>query len=296
MNESVKMASSKAIRRSCRLLFAIFPVLYILLIHPPVPLTGEEGFSVNRVNERVMVLSRGHWDENMTAIDAGTNLVIVDTWSSPVAAEKARAFIEKTFHKPVRYVINTHHHFDHAFGNQAFKKDSIEIVGHRFCPEDMKAEYGDETLRANYFKEAIEKADKPEYKLFLNETVTDIVKDFHLTTPTHLVDDQETLKTGDITIRLYHVPGLHTRSNLTIYVPELGLVFTRRDFHKNSKPVFEENPDFNKMISSLEDILASGKPVKYIMPGHGKPLSDPDLNVALSYIKSIANQNKKPRK
>jgi len=83
---------------------------------------------------------RGPWLENMTILDAGPSLVVVDTWSSPQAAASTKALIDQRFHKPVSHVINTHHHWDHTFGNQVFS-DAV-IVGHRLCAEDMKADYG----------------------------------------------------------------------------------------------------------------------------------------------------------
>jgi glyoxylase-like metal-dependent hydrolase (beta-lactamase superfamily II) len=93
---------------------------------------------------------------------------------------------------------------------------------------------------------------------------------------------------GDLSLRLYHVPGLHTRTNLTIYVPELGLLFTRREFQQGSLPILEPGLDLGKLIRSLEDVLASGRPVSHIMVGHGEPVNNPDLNVPLTYLRTLA--------
>jgi glyoxylase-like metal-dependent hydrolase (beta-lactamase superfamily II) len=110
------------------------------------------------------------------------------------------------------------------------------------------------------------------------------------------VDNEYTLKVGDLTFKLYHVPGLHTRSNLTIYVPELGLVFTRRNFHQKNLPTFEEGVDMDKLIHSLEDIHSYNKPIKYIMVGHGSPIPDPDLTKSTAYCQRIWQVVKEAKK
>ena len=95
------------------------------------------------------------------------------------------------------------------------------------------------------------------------------------------------IKVGDLSFKLFHVPGLHTRSNLTIFVPELGLLFTRRQFHHDDLPALEPGVDMGKLIGSLEAVLAEGIPVKHIMVGHGNPVRDPDLTVPLAYLKAL---------
>jgi ketosteroid isomerase-like protein len=115
----------------------------------------------------------------------------------------------------------------------------------------------------------------------------DMEKDFRLTLPQHLIGDRGVLEIGNLTCKLYHVPGLHTRSNLTIFIPELGLLFTRREFDGQELPVLETGADLGKLISSLEDILACGKPIKFLLTGHGRPLADPDLLPALNYLRTL---------
>ncbi len=119
----------------------VFVILFICFV----VINGLKSFcddlEVVRPCERVMVLKGGCWSETMTVVDTGKDPVVVDTYASHKLAEKARAYIDKIVNKPVSYVINTHHHWDHTFGNQVFKK--AVIIGHKFCMEDMKTEYKD---------------------------------------------------------------------------------------------------------------------------------------------------------
>lgn len=252
-------------------------------------------FEVVRPGERVMVLQGGAWFDTMTVVDTGKTLVVIDTFASYKPAEKAAAYIEKTFKKPVSHVINTHHHWDHTFGNQVFK--NAVIIGHKFCLEDMKSEYSNTNAHLSAIKKILDSMEKDHRgRPFLEKTYEELKRGFVLTLPSFTVDDKYTLKVGDLNFKLYHVPGLHTRSNLTIYVPELGLVFTRRDFHQKYLPILEAGVDMDKLIHSLEDILSHEKPVEFIMVGHGNPLPDPDLSIALSYLKHLGNAVKEAKK
>lgn len=242
-------------------------------------------FKESRVNDRVFLLNHAPWAETMTAIDAGPYLIVVDTWGSLAAARKARARIDGVFHKPIRYVVDTHHHWDHTFGNAAFA--GSKIVGHRFCAEDMKADYADAENRKAYFIKASNSNTQ-------QESIRDYIRSvgeeasgpaFRLLTPGKLVGERDTLRVGDLTLILYNTPGIHTRSNLTVFIPELGIVFGRREFADSSQMKLEPGGDPKIIRKVLEDIVALNKPIRYLIPGHGMPVENPDLKASVEWLK-----------
>src|SRR5499426_3186056 len=68
---------------------------------------------------------------NSSVIVNDTDVVVVDDHVSPAAAWVLLDELKEITDKPVRYVINTHFHFDHAHGNQVFDR-SVDIIGHEF--------------------------------------------------------------------------------------------------------------------------------------------------------------------
>jgi glyoxylase-like metal-dependent hydrolase (beta-lactamase superfamily II) len=250
---------------------------------------GSAGFTETRLNDRVLLLHHAPWAETMTVVDAGPSLIVVDTWGSFRAAEKARVRVEAIFKKPVTHVINTHHHWDHTFGNQAF--GGAVIVGHRFCAGDMRASYGNSAVRESKLKESASLADNAGIRRYIQEVEKESAGDgFRLCPPNRAARDRDTLFIGDLTILIYRTPGIHTRSNLTAFIPELGIVFGRREFAGGGPVRLEPGADPRKVSRVLEDILSVGKPVRFLIPGHGEAVVNPDLTDAVKRLKGMGIQ------
>jgi glyoxylase-like metal-dependent hydrolase (beta-lactamase superfamily II) len=99
--------------------------------------------------------------------------------------------------------------------------------------------------------------------------------------------ERDTLHAGDLTVLSYHTSGIHTRSNITVFIPELGIVFGRREFAEPENLRLEPGADPAIIARVLEDILASGKPVYYLIPGHGQPVENPNLKTGMEKLKGL---------
>src|SRR3954469_24700544 len=66
---------------------------------------------------------------NSPVIVTDTEAIVVDSEITPAAARALVADIKAITDKPVRYVVDSHYHYDHAFGNQVFAPD-VQVIGH----------------------------------------------------------------------------------------------------------------------------------------------------------------------
>ena len=66
-------------------------------------------------------------------------VAVIDTLGSAQVGRELRAAIKVITDRPIRYVINTHMHPDHMFGNAAFKEDNPQFVGHHKLRRGLEA-------------------------------------------------------------------------------------------------------------------------------------------------------------
>lgn len=174
-------------------------------------------------------------------------VAVIDTGGSVTIGRRLLAAIKKVTDKPVRYVINTHEHPDHIFGDAAFDMPGVTFVGHKNMPRELK-ERG------------------PHYLQTLRQTMGDaLLKDVRIIVPTLLVDQETRLDLGHRMIDLRAWPAMHTDCDVTVFDETTSTLFTGDLLFLQHVPVID-----GSVLGWLKNMDAlAAIPARLAVPGHG---------------------------
>src|SRR5262245_55530295 len=94
------------------------------------PVTQGKTYKFEKIADGVYYASGGLGSNNVVIVN-DNDVLIVDTGTTPQAARNFLADVQTLTNKPVRYVVNTHFHYDHTDGNQIFGPD-VQIIAHDY--------------------------------------------------------------------------------------------------------------------------------------------------------------------
>ena len=223
---------------------------------------------------------------NSAVIVNDDDVIIVDDHASPAAAWVLLEEIKTLTNKPVRTVINTHFHYDHAHGNQIFDS-TVSIIGHEFTREMLTGGKSAEmplyknyvtglpgqitTLRQRVAAEADATA-KARLQTQLQTAENNAASQAELkpTPPNVTLRDRMTLYRGGREIQIRFLGRAHTAGDVVVYLPKEKLVMTGdmlTSTLSNMSDAF-----VNEWVTTLEEL----KKLDFttVLPGHGEAFTD----------------------
>ena len=173
----------------------------------------------NEVGDGVYQRRYGSIDVSVCVVRGDDGLLVVDTRSSHREADEIRDDLCEFGAASVRWIMNTHAHFDHCFGNYRFGTNSdigAPIYGHELMPRHLD-DYERELL-----VEWIEKGAGAEAEEWLVESVgtPESLAEIVITPPTELVAERALLDLGDRVVEMLYLGRGHTDKDLLLHVPD----------------------------------------------------------------------------
>ncbi len=191
-------------------------------------------------------------------------IVVIDTLTSSKEAGRFINDIKAVSDKPVTYVVNTHYHLDHSFGNADFADLGARIISHINCRDSIMTR-GEAALKgaANYgFTE-------------------DDMKGTRIAYPELTFNSIMELDTGVQTVKLIYLNHAHTDGDIIVYLPEEKVMFTGDILFTGYHP-FMADGYIDQWVKVLDYILTMD--VDTIIPGHGPISSKEDIVDMRNYI------------
>lgn len=224
------------------------------------------------------------FNSNSLVIVNDEDVVLVDSHVTPAKARELIAAVATLTSNPITALINSHHHWDHAHGNQEFS--DIPIIGHEFTYMKLAASPLDEPTytrglagndaRLHQLRDQIAStADETER----NRLQTDLelfaahVQDFEEITPvppTVTMKTRMTLYRGRREIQILFLGRAHTGGDVAVYFPADKVVFTGD--MALAGPSFLGDGFVDEWPQTLDNLKALDFDI--FIPGHGGPVED----------------------
>lgn len=182
----------------------------------------------------------------------GTEAVaVLDSGGCALWGQRLREAIRTVTPRPIRYLINSHVHPDHLFGNAAFFADAPTIIGHAKLPAALAA-------RGQYY------LDRLQQELGTAAAGTQIVP------PTATVADRLEIDLGGRTLRLQAHPTAHTDNDLSVFDGATGTLLPADLLFMERTPAIDGS--LKGWLAAIGELRRM--PAARVVPGHGPVVAD----------------------
>ncbi|MFK8017187.1 MAG: MBL fold metallo-hydrolase [Gammaproteobacteria bacterium] len=200
---------------------------------------------------------------NIGVFTSEQGVFMIDDQFAPLT-DKIKAAVSQLSDQPLRYLVNTHWHFDHTGGNENIGKGGVVIVAHDNVRKRMSR---DEFIEA--------------YKL-------DVPAAPAVALPVVTFNSQMTFHFGGETIHVHHSPHAHTDGDSFIYFENANAIHTGDLFFNKIYPFIDTGSGggIQGMMQAVKNVLTIANDDTRIIPGHGPLATKADLQEYLVMLEA----------
>ncbi len=218
------------------------------------------------IADRVWVRRYRFYDQTIGVVGGDDGLLVIDTRTSHRQGEELRADLAE-LSGVVRWVVNTHHHHDHCFGNHVFR--DAELWGQARCPARL-----------------IERAEQMRDELLYDlPDHADEWREVIVTPPTRTFDERATIEVGGRAVDLRYLGRGHTDNDIVVTVPDSSVLFAGDLLENGAPPYFGDGFPLD-WPATIEALIAVGATT--IAAGHGEVAGRAFAERSLEEMRTIA--------
>jgi cyclase len=197
-------------------------------------------------------------------------VVVIDA-NTPWGIREILPEIRKTTNKPIRYVFDTHYHWDHTWGNSVLVDAGVTVVCSKECAEELATKGRQEWARTPA---------SPEYSL----------QSYRMEQPGIAFGEFLAFDDGERRLELWRMGPAHTIGDAVAFLPREGILFTG-DLCVNWRSgnnMGDKDADHANWARVLNQLATWN--VRIVVPGHGSPGTTDTLRAQSAFIEDVWTQ------
>lgn len=229
-------------------------------------------------------------------------VLMVESSITPAAARAMVTDIKAVTNKPIRYVVDSHYHYDHAHGNQVFIS-SATVIGHENTYKRLQTNVLEQytfltsvqpvPARVDGLKQRLAQEKDPEQRSAIERQIKssldylEQVKETKVTPPNLTLDRRMTLYRGSREIQIIYLGRGHTDTDVVVYLPKERMIATGDLMESVISYMGDSYPD--EWIGTLDRLRALD--FDTVLPGHGVVFKGKERIVAFqAYLRDLITQ------
>ncbi|MDZ7662643.1 MBL fold metallo-hydrolase [Thiohalophilus sp.] len=218
------------------------------------------------------------WNGNAGFVVTDEGVVVIDTLGTPRLGQRLIATVRSVTDKPIRYLIITHNHPDHAYGAAAFQSlDAVTIIAHPGTREYNNSSTLEESVayRREQLAEDMQGFSPPEADQYIEQSRF----------------DKKVIELGEQRFEIYNTGRHHSYGDLVIYQPAEELVWIS-DLAFNQRTTYMGDGDSEQILEGQKWLKDNFANARLMIPGHGGPQTEPFpmVNKTRDYVQRLRRE------